>query len=54
MTPSTRKEIDAMIELVATYGAVQQPRPLDNPLIWGNYNVRQEPGNCEFSSSLGT
>jgi hypothetical protein len=39
MGSSTRQEVDALLDQLEQVGAGQQPRPLQNPLLWGNYNV---------------
>lgn len=39
MTAEQRIEVDALLDQLETIGSAQQPRPLDNPLLFGNYNV---------------
>jgi hypothetical protein len=34
-----KQEVDALISQLETAGRSQQPRPLQNPLLFGNYNV---------------
>lgn len=54
ITPERRAAVDAMLDQLAAVGKQQMPRPLDNPLLWGNYNViytsasraSYDPKNC--------
>jgi hypothetical protein len=39
MASSTRQQVDALLDKLEQVGAGQQPRPLQNSLLWGNYNV---------------
>jgi hypothetical protein len=39
VAPETRQKVDSLLEQLEAVGAQQQPRPLDNALLWGNYNV---------------
>jgi hypothetical protein len=39
MQPEQKREVDALISQLETAGCSQQPRPLQNPLLFGNYNV---------------
>lgn len=34
-----REQVDSLLEQLESLGSQQQPRPLDNPLLYGNYNV---------------
>jgi hypothetical protein len=34
-----KREVDALISQLEAAGCSQQPRPLQNPLLFGNYNV---------------
>ncbi len=35
----TRREVDDLLDELERRGLEQQPRPMQNPLLWGNYNV---------------
>eukprot|EP00882_Tetradesmus_deserticola_P021890 GHRQ01023723.1.p1 GENE.GHRQ01023723.1~~GHRQ01023723.1.p1 ORF type:complete len:134 (-),score=34.39 GHRQ01023723.1:158-559(-) len=39
MPPQKKAEVDALISQLEAAGRSQQPRPLQNPLLFGNYNV---------------
>lgn len=39
MTGEQRDQVDGLLDQLAAIGSRQQPRPLDNPLLWGNYEV---------------
>ncbi|PNH04276.1 putative plastid-lipid-associated protein 8, chloroplastic, partial [Tetrabaena socialis] len=39
MSPERRSAVDSLLERLEAAGAAQQPRPIENPLLWGNYNV---------------
>jgi hypothetical protein len=39
MQPQQKREVDALISQLEAAGRSQQPRPLQNPLLFGNYNV---------------
>lgn len=39
MPDEERAKVDALIVQLEQLGATQQPRPLDNDLLWGNYEV---------------
>ncbi|PNW74967.1 hypothetical protein CHLRE_12g502250v5 [Chlamydomonas reinhardtii] len=61
--PATRKHVDGLLDKLEALGAAQQPRPLDSPLLWGNYNVaytsvgrsqeRGEPAGGRFRGKIG-
>ncbi|KAI8476972.1 MAG: hypothetical protein J3K34DRAFT_516225 [Monoraphidium minutum] len=40
MSEDARSAVDAALDELEALGAAQQPRPLDSPLLWGNYEVR--------------
>jgi len=59
-----RAKVDTLLEELEVVGKTQTPRPLDNPLIWGNYEVsyvssgagqqsRGQPAGGRFQSSIG-
>lgn len=39
ITADTRREVDDLLDELERRGLEQQPRPIQNPLLWGNYNV---------------
>lgn len=39
MTTEQRAEVDSLLDQLEQIGNIQQPRPLDNPLLFGHYNV---------------
>lgn len=39
MQQQQRQQVDSLLEQLESVGSKQQPRPLDNPLLYGNYNV---------------
>jgi len=39
MSQQQREQVDSLLEQLEAAGNQQQPRPLDNPRLWGNYNV---------------
>ncbi len=39
MSQQQRETVDSLLEQLESVGSQQQPRPLDNPLLYGNYNV---------------
>lgn len=39
MSAQQRGQVDAQLQQLEFVGQQQQPRPLDNPLLYGNYNV---------------
>jgi hypothetical protein len=39
MSQQQKEAVDATLEQLEADGSQQQPRPLDNPLLYGNYNV---------------
>lgn len=39
MSSEQRAEVDQLLDQLEAIGSTQQPRPLDNPLLFGNYNV---------------
>lgn len=39
MSEQQRGQVDSLLEQLESVGHQQQPRPLDNPLLYGNYNV---------------
>jgi hypothetical protein len=39
MSAQQREQVDSLLEQLDSVGSQQQPRPLDNPLLYGNYNV---------------
>ncbi|GLC43911.1 hypothetical protein PLESTB_000922200 [Pleodorina starrii] len=59
----TRTRVDSLLDRLEELGGAQQPRPLDNPLLWGNYNVaytsvgrsqeRGEPAGGRFRGRIG-
>ncbi|KAG2491387.1 hypothetical protein HYH03_010178 [Edaphochlamys debaryana] len=62
ISPEKRAEVDELLEQLEQIGAAQQPRPLDNPLLWGNYNVAYtssgkgqygEPAGGRFRGRVG-
>ncbi|EFJ50966.1 hypothetical protein VOLCADRAFT_116549, partial [Volvox carteri f. nagariensis] len=63
ISPQARAHVDALLERLEVLGAAQQPRPLDNPLLWGNYNVAYtsvgksqehgEPAGGRFRGRIG-
>lgn len=56
MSQQQREQVDSLLEQLEAAGSQQQPRPLDNSLLWGNYNVaytstskaQSERGQREF------
>ncbi|KXZ55844.1 hypothetical protein GPECTOR_2g1395 [Gonium pectorale] len=63
MTPEQRAHVDGLLERLEAMGSAQQPRPLENPLLWGNYNVaytsvgrsgqQGEPAGGRFRGRIG-
>ncbi|GFR46858.1 hypothetical protein Agub_g8498, partial [Astrephomene gubernaculifera] len=63
LTAAQRDHVDTLLERLEAVGQQQQPRPLENPLLWGHYNVdytspgrapeRGEPAGGRFRSRLG-
>lgn len=39
MSQQQRQQVDSLLAQLGAAGRQQQPRPLDNPLLYGNYNV---------------
>lgn len=39
MSQQQREQVDSLLEQLESVGSQQQPRPLDNSLLYGNYNV---------------
>ena len=39
MKDEDREAVDSCLERLELLGSRQQPRPLANPLLWGNYDV---------------
>ena len=39
MPQERREQVDGLLSQLEAVGSQQQPRPLDNPLLYGNYNV---------------
>lgn len=39
MAEQQREQVDLLLEQLESMGSQQQPRPLDNPLLYGNYCV---------------
>lgn len=39
MSQQQKEVVDATLEQLEAVGSQQQPRPLDNPSLYGNYNV---------------
>lgn len=39
MSQQQKEAVDATLEQLEAVGSQQQPRPLDNPSLYGNYNV---------------
>lgn len=39
MQQQQRQQVDSLLEQLESMGSQQQPRPLDNPLLYGHYNV---------------
>ena len=39
MSQQQREQVDGLLEQLESAGTQQQPRPLDNPLLYGNYDV---------------
>ncbi|GIL70436.1 hypothetical protein Vretimale_3563 [Volvox reticuliferus] len=62
-SPELRARVDSLLLRLETLGSAQQPRPLDNPLLWGNYNVAYssvgkkqtegEPAGGRFRGRIG-
>eukprot|EP00878_Enallax_costatus_P021145 GHUV01022378.1.p1 GENE.GHUV01022378.1~~GHUV01022378.1.p1 ORF type:complete len:153 (+),score=50.07 GHUV01022378.1:1456-1914(+) len=64
MTAEQRAEVDSLLDQLEVIGSTQQPRPLDNPLLFGNYNVaytstarapteRGQPAGGRFRGRIG-
>ncbi|GLI58830.1 hypothetical protein VaNZ11_000594 [Volvox africanus] len=63
ISPEARARVDSLLYRLEALGTTQQPRPLDNPLLWGNYNVaytsvgrsqeRGEPAGGRFRGRIG-
>jgi hypothetical protein len=60
MQPEQKREVDALIQQLEEAGRSQRPRPLQNPLLFGNYNVaytssgEDQRGQRECSSALSS
>lgn len=60
MNAQQREEVDKLLDQLEAIGSTQQPRPLENPLLFGNYDVAYtstaraptERGQREFSVCL--
>lgn len=39
MSDHAKCQVDELLDQLKAIGKQQQPRPLSNPLLWGNYNV---------------
>jgi hypothetical protein len=39
MSQETRGAVDGLLDVLENAGELQQPRPLQSPLLFGNYNV---------------
>lgn len=59
---SQKREIDRLLDQLNAYGETQSPRPLVNPLVFGNYvvaysspgsNEEGEPAGGRFRSQIG-
>ncbi|WIA10095.1 hypothetical protein OEZ85_010302 [Tetradesmus obliquus] len=62
LQPEQKREVDALISQLEAAGRSQQPRPMQNPLLFGNYNVaytssgddqRGQPAGGRFRGRLG-
>lgn len=60
LQPEQKREVDALISQLEAAGRSQQPRPMQNPLLFGNYNVAytssgdDQRGQRERSTALSS
>ena len=60
MQPEQKREVDALISQLEAAGRSQQRRPMQNPLLFGNYNVAytssgdDQRGQRESSTALNS
>ena len=63
MEEADRAAVDGQLEVLAAIGAAQQPRPLEDPRLWGDYEVaytstrrsqeRGQPAGGRFRGAIG-
>eukprot|EP00877_Chromochloris_zofingiensis_P012707 jgi/Chrzof1/7690/Cz02g33030.t1 len=64
MSDHAKCQVDELLDQLKAIGKQQQPRPLSNPLLWGNYNVaytstgraqseRGQPAGGRFRGRIG-